>query len=244
MSVAYVSLDVGGSSKNSGIEPGDAEKREGESEEEGEESAVHAVETALASTTRLVVRGPAGAGKTTLVHWVAVRAASADFEYPLEDWNSALPLVVRLRQVADSPLPRPEDFPSLVAPTIADTMPRGWVHRRLDSGKAVVMVDGVDEVAEHRRVEVRNWVKELVDTFPKCRFIVTSRPHAVEQHWLESSEFDDADLQPMDTEGIDTFIDHWHKAVAEEVSRACRKSQGRSEVESRRPAVGDEPAAL
>jgi Leucine-rich repeat (LRR) protein len=213
LSVAYVSLEVGAASKPPRIHLIERET------DEDEEPTVYAVEAALAENQRLVIMGPAGAGKTTLLHWIAVRAASMDFEDPLRDWNSAVPFLIRLRHFGDSTFPRPEEFPSLVAPTIADTMPRGWVHHRLSSGKAVVMVDGVDEVAESRRAEVRTWMKDLVATFPSCRFIVTSRPHAVEQGWLESEGFGDADLQPMDTEGIETFIDHWHMAVAEEVQR-------------------------
>jgi hypothetical protein len=54
------------------------------------------------------------------------------------------------------------------------------------------MVDGVDEVAEVRRDGVRNWVKELADTFSAVRLIVTSRPHAVEEGWLGKEGFDEA----------------------------------------------------
>src|SRR5471030_1117092 len=214
LSVAYVSLDVGSSVKT--LEEEESVKS---SEEDDEESVVHSVETALAENKRILVKGPAGAGKTTLLRWIAVRAASRGFEYPLEDWNDAIPFVIRLRQFGDSPFPPPETFPSLVASTIADTMPQGWVHRRLKSGNAVVMIDGVDEVAESRCDEVRKWVKELADTFPAVRLIVTSRPHAVEQGWLESEGFGEADLQPMDTASIQRFIDHWHEAVAQEVQQ-------------------------
>lgn len=214
LSVAYVSLEVSDSTHHREDKADPAE--EVEEDEEVEETAIHAVELALADTARLLIKGPAGAGKTTLMHWLAVRAASGDFEYPLQEWNATLPFVIRLRQSADPPLPGPEKFPSLVAPAIADTMEQGWVHQELNSGRAVVMVDGVDEVAEHRREEVRKWVSDLVNTFPRCRFIVTSRPHAVEEHWLAAAGFEDAHLQPMDSAGIEAFIDHWHKAVAEE----------------------------
>ena len=81
------------------------------------------------------------------------------------------------------------------------------------------MIDGVDEVAEAKRDDVRAWVKELSDSFPDVRLIVTSRPHAVEEGWLEADGFGEADLQPMGIGNIENFIDHWHRAVAEEVER-------------------------
>ncbi|MGA8086967.1 MAG: NACHT domain-containing protein [Terracidiphilus sp.] len=213
LSVAYVSLNVG-----SDPELDVNEIRESE-ESDGEASAIEVVEAALARHRMLLLRGPAGAGKTTLLQWVAVRAASRSFEEPLENWNVALPFLIRLRQFGDSALPRPEDFPSLIAPTISGTMPSGWAHDRLKSGAAIVLVDGVDEVAESRRDEVRKWIIDIVSTFSACCFIVTSRPHAVEQSWLKNEGFHDADLQPMDTPGIEVFIDHWHRAVAEEARR-------------------------
>ena len=133
---------------------------------------------------------------------------------------NALPFVIRLREFISSTFPPPEEFPSLVAPTVAGAMPaKDWVHQRLESGNAVVMIDGVDEVAEAKRDDVRAWVKELSDTFPDVRLIVTSRPHAVEEGWLEAGGFGEADLQPMGIGNIENFIDHWHRAVAEEVER-------------------------
>ena len=234
LSVAYVSLDVGASLQSPvqevdleeggrGQEDGEGESGEWEEEEAGEgkatQEAVHSVEMALAGSMRILVKGAAGAGKTTLVRWIAVRAASRDFEYPLQDWNAAIPFLIRLRNFSSAALPAPQDFPSLVASTIADAMPRGWVHQKLRSGNAVVMIDGVDEVAEARRDEVRKWIAELAGAFPTARFIVTSRPHAAEEGWLEADGFGEADLQPMDTTSIERFVDHWHTAVADEVHR-------------------------
>ena len=215
LSVAYVSLEVSGYKK----EPQGHVEVDVADPEDVDESKIDAVELALAESNRFVIRGPAGAGKTTLMHWIAVQAASRGFQSPLQDWNTIVPFIVRLRQFSDTDLPTPEQFPALVAPSISETMPRGWVIRLLRSGSAVIMIDGVDEVQESRRTGVRQWLTDMVSTFPNCRFIVTSRPHAIEQDWLTAEGFIEGDLQPMDLNAIDSFIDHWHLAVREEVER-------------------------
>lgn len=102
----------------------------------------------------------------------------------LEDWNDTIPLFIRLRQLVDRGLPQPEDFPQLLAPMFADTMPLGWVHRQLEDGRAIVLIDGLDEVSEGMRDEVHDWVKDLTETYEHCRFVISSRPHAIDAGWM------------------------------------------------------------
>lgn len=179
------------------------------------------VNTALASSRRLLIRGAAGSGKTTLLQCVAVKAATRSFDTSfsggLTDWNSKIPFYIRLRQCIHPRLPRPEDFPGLVAPAIAGMMPNRWVHDVLKEGRALVLVDGVDEVPASQRENVYIWLRDLVKSYQKVHFIVTSRPHAIEDDWLDHERFGDAELQPMGLKDIYSFIDHWHDAVREEL---------------------------
>jgi hypothetical protein len=68
-------------------------------------------------------------------------------------------------------------------------------------------------------------VDELVGNFQDCRFIVTSRPSAVEEGWLSNEGFDDAELQAMQLGDILSFIDHWHDAVREELEEGEEKTE-------------------
>jgi NACHT domain len=148
-----------------------------------------------------------------------------DFEGQLTDWNNTIPFFIRLRQYVESGLPAPENWPRLVTPAIAATMPSRWVHHQLASGRAVVLVDGIDELPQSERSAVREWLKELVETYKDARFIVSSRPHAVEEGWLEREGFDDAELQPIELADIFAFIDHWHEAVREELREEDEKDE-------------------
>jgi len=87
----------------------------------------------------------------------------------------------------------------------------------------MVFVDGVDEVPESNRQSVRQELKEIVQTYSKSRFVVTSRPSAVEEGWLEREGFSDAALQPMQLPDILAFVKHWHEAVGAELPDQVEK---------------------
>jgi hypothetical protein len=198
---------------------------DGDEEDEEEHRVVLPVDRVLASARRLLIRGSAGSGKTTLLQWIAVNSAGRKFTHELSEWNDTIPYYIRLREYVDKPLPAPEEFPKLLASTIAAEMPDGWAHEKLRSGRAIVLIDGVDELPETWRDEVRQWVDGLVGNFRECRFIVTSRPSAVEEGWLSDEGFEDAELQAMQLPDIVNFIDHWHAAVREELPEGEEKAE-------------------
>lgn len=230
LSVAYVNLTVERATQSNDTESDSTSSALESSidhdlpQSSGDQSVI-SVGKALAETAYLLIRGDAGSGKTTLLQWVSVRSASESFEEELFNWNNSVPFFIRLRQCTDTELPSPENFPRLVAPSVSGEMPLGWVHDQLRSGRAIVLIDGVDEVPEQQREKVRLWLKELIDVFPKSRYVVTSRPHAVRQGWVASEGFLEAELQPMEIPDIDSFIDHWHNAVYESVQNEEEKNE-------------------
>ncbi|HWS83193.1 MAG TPA: NACHT domain-containing protein [Ktedonobacteraceae bacterium] len=180
---------------------------------------------ALARSQRLLIRGLAGSGKTTLLQWIAVTSASQSFKEPLKGWNDTIPFYIRLRSCVQSGLPAPEAFPKFAAASITGLMPKGWAHAKLTTGRALILVDGLDEVPALQREEVRSWLKDLIETYSKAYFIITSRPHAIGEQWIDDKGFELAELQPMTLPDIYTFIDHWHTAVAEEVTDTEEKAE-------------------
>jgi NACHT domain len=171
------------------------------------------VDHALAGADRVLVRGDAGSGKTTLLQWLAVQSARRTFAGVLEGWNGTVPFFIQLRRYVRRGLPRPEEFLDHVAPHLAGAMPAEWVHRQLDNGRALLLIDGIDEVPEAGRTAVRDWLDDLLNAYPSARAVVTSRPAAVGEGWLRGIEFADSELQPMTTADTLIFIDHWHDAA-------------------------------
>lgn len=86
------------------------------------------VEQALSGTDRLLLRGPAGSGKSTLVQWLAVNAARRTFGTDLMDWNRCVPFVLRLRAfTSHEALPTPEEFLRAAGvPCTGRHRPAGW----------------------------------------------------------------------------------------------------------------------
>jgi len=184
------------------------------------------VDEALASTSRLFVRGPAGSGKTTLLQWVAVLSASRSHAGQLAEWNDRIPFFIKLREFAGKELPLPSIFPILIdRVALAEDLPNGWVKHQLESGRALVLIDGLDELPQEERSTVRAWIDSLVAEYPQARFVVTSRPGAAEEGWLTSEGFLDAELQDMTTPDVHAFIGHWHQAVKEGVQTVEEKDE-------------------
>ncbi|GAA3636985.1 NACHT domain-containing protein [Microlunatus ginsengisoli] len=214
LSVAYITLTASMSQHfvpTAGHETDNDD--EAEVDRSSDEGAVFPVDEVLASSNRHVIRGEAGSGKTTLLQWLAVTAARDAFEGPLESWSRMIPIFLQLRRYANSQLPLPQEFLHHVAGNIVGIMPPGWVHRQMDAGRVLLLLDGVDELPENQRDSARDWLQELLIQFPQCRFVVTTRPPAVPEDWLAEAGFAVSELTPMGTADIVAFVEHWYAAA-------------------------------
>ena len=170
------------------------------------------VQEALSDSWRTAIIGEAGTGKTTLLHWLAVNSAANTFKENMSRWRSTVPFVIELRRYGDE-LPSPEKFLEKVAFEIADRMPKDWVHHTLKSGRAVLLIDGLDEVHASQRENVYDWLEQLCESFKKAHIVFTSRPPSYDWGALEHLEFKEYELAPMQSRQIECFINYWHKAV-------------------------------
>lgn len=179
-----------------------------------QQHARYEVDEALARHPRAILEGGAGSGKSTLVSFLASRAAADD--------AGALPVVVTVRS-----MPRV----ALDLATIAETSgcDRALLEDALRRGRALLLVDGLDEAPGGRDALVPA-LRALAEEFPAARVWVTTRPGAAGASDLLTIEgFASLRLLPMTREESATFVDRWCLAA----ERSLQKSGARAEEDAR-----------
>ncbi|MEV4944111.1 NACHT domain-containing protein [Streptomyces sp. NPDC053755] len=171
---------------------------------------------ALARHDKVLLRGLAGSGKTTLVQWLTVSAATDNRAEGMEYLHDRVPFVLPLRTLTrhGERLPAPDRFLSAAGCPL--TPPDGWADRVLTAGRGLILVDGIDEVPEAERERARGWLRDLLATYDGNRWLVTSRPTAVRDDWLTPDGFTELALSPMSRAEVTTFVRRWHQAAGPE----------------------------
>ncbi|WP_306318295.1 MULTISPECIES: NACHT domain-containing NTPase [unclassified Streptomyces] len=165
-------------------------------------------EQALSEQDRVLLRGVAGSGKTTLVQWLAVTAARGER-------GDRIPFVLPLRTLIRRPsgLPAPDTFLDAVKVPFQAAQPHNWADRVLTARRGLLLVDGIDEVPEAERERTRRWLRDLFDVYPGNQWLVTSRPSAIREDWLAPDGFTELALTPMSRDDVAAFISRWHTAA-------------------------------
>jgi hypothetical protein len=168
---------------------------------------------ALAGQERVVLRGVAGSGKTTLVQWLAVATARGGLPDELAALQGRVPVVLPVRRFAREGFPAPEDFLTAVGHPLAGAAPDGWMMRLLADERALLLVDGIDEAPEDQRRAVRDALRRLMRIHSGNFCLVTARPAAMDAGWLADEGFDELTLAPMNRDQVAAFITAWHAAA-------------------------------
>ncbi|WP_406353074.1 NACHT domain-containing protein [Streptomyces sp. NBC_00658] len=219
LDAAYLSLEL--AVPVLGVGPTDSRGEAGA----GVEVRVERAEQALSGQQRTLVRGLAGSGKTTLLHWLAVSTARRTLPPELAHLEGRVPFVLPLRTlVRRGELPDPQEYLAAVGCPRHGSQPVGWADRVLLDGRALLLIDGLDEVPQAQRVKTREWLRDLLAAYPEAAYLVTTRPSAVPKGWLADSGFTELTVRPMSTRDVAVFVTRWHTAAAADVGTAQERA--------------------
>lgn len=201
---------------------------------EGEQSSVWSY---IASRDVVVILGPAGLGKSTLLQYIILtlyhQKKLLKFKIPQLFRSSMrykipykLPFLLSLREVNEA-LKENENI-SLIDMIENDINKKwnrsqtslGWVEHTLNK-RCLILLDGLDEIADkNERQKVTLWIQKQIDSYRSNNgFIITSRPLSYREAPLESGG-DIVELQGFDEEKIIYFINKWYKATGKETKKA------------------------
>ena len=94
----------------------------------------------------------------------------------------------------------------------ARDLPGEWIKHKLERGRCLVLLDGVDEIAgEQDRYTVMEWIGRETEVFDGNDYVVTSRPHGFDDGRLDGHVR--LQLLPFTGETILKFLRGWFLAM-------------------------------
>lgn len=134
---------------------------------------------------QLAILAWGGYGKTTLLKHIAYRYGKGRAP---KNAPRLIPILLALRKyraqlTQDKPPSLPElinqfHIPDLPQAHRLQPLPPHWAQSILQQGKALVMLDGFDEIPKPQRPAVARWINQQIRQYSRSVFIVTSRPKA------------------------------------------------------------------
>ncbi len=170
------------------------------------------------SGRRLVVLGDPGAGKSTLAKYLTLALAGGLSKMPssLEPLAGLVPVLVELRQYAQPHWRERtiEEFLDHVHVQERMGLPRPVLEGFLESGRAVVVFDGLDEIFDPAvRAQTTRRITAFSAHYRQVRTVVTSREYGYRSHEFVTNNFAQVMLQNLDSGQVETFIRRWYAAA-------------------------------
>jgi predicted NACHT family NTPase len=140
----------------------------------------------------LMILGRPGAGKTTFLKRLAILCLNGEF------LGDRLPIFVTLKEFAETE----------GKPGILEFMGGASLVQVLESGRALVLLDGLDEVMEKDHDRVIREIREFAERYEQNHIVITCRIAAREYIFQQFTEVEMADF---DDQQIQSFADKWFK---------------------------------
>ena len=185
-------------------------------------------QTVITNQKKAVVLGAPGSGKTMLASYFALMLCqSKPDQIGLPAKDDYLPLVVRIRDwIVQPKMGLLEYLRSNAESNLScKELPTGFFEHWLDRGRALILLDGLDEVVdEAQRRNVAEQIETFLHQYQNNPAIITSRPAGYRWDFFNLDEFPHYTLESFDDKQVATFIDHWYDSrLKEDPAQAERR---------------------
>jgi hypothetical protein len=165
---------------------------------------------AVEKYSKLMILGKPGAGKTTFLKYLAMQCIEGNFQ------ADHVPFFITLKDFAEA-----ENKPGLLKYISDDTFKNPSLKNRISKeqlvnsinelisyGKALILLDGLDEVREEDNKRVLTEIRDFSEQYLNNHFVTTCRIAAREYTFEKFTEVEIADF---DDQQIETFANNWFK---------------------------------
>jgi len=160
----------------------------------------------------LIILGDPGAGKTTLLRYFLLCFAKKEAAKRLNLPGDLLPILLPLRSVNMN-----KTFIKTICEQFHDydlQLSEAFFLDRLEKGRAIVLLDGLDEVADEKaRKQMCQWIDRSRTRFRRCPFIVTSRFAGYRGDVRLPGAYLELHMQDFTKKDIRQFLHSWYTTV-------------------------------
>jgi formylglycine-generating enzyme required for sulfatase activity/calcineurin-like phosphoesterase family protein len=197
-------------------------------EKSSKEPASMDIEALMGRKKRILLRGGAGMGKTTLIKHLAYTITRGTCPAALRDYLPVLVFLKELWLIYNKELEQSKEivFEELLERYFEKSKCQlTWetVSRYMALDRALFLIDGLDEVPQHLREDLVEMMVQFQFANKKNRFLLTGRPHGTAGR-AEARFGDDLhDINTLNDQMIRDFIRKWFRAVS-------GQARGRGEI--------------
>lgn len=193
----------------------------------------------LGSNNKLAILAKPGGGKSTLIKRIAIayafpkRRKEINDELPDKDW---FPIFLRCRDI--------EDKINLSITEIISSIPsRAEINYCLDdfnqlvsdslqSGKALLLIDGLDEISEDKnRIAFVNQLRTFIATYPSIGIVITSREAGFRVVAGSIATYcENYRVSNLIEPEIEALSVKWHKAIIDDSENTIKEAKKVSEI--------------
>jgi predicted NACHT family NTPase len=150
---------------------------------------------------KLLILGKPGAGKTTFLKWLALQCNGGRIH------SNRVPFFITLKEFAE--IEGQPDLLSFIAKQLTECGVENGAEvgaKILQAGRAIVLLDSLDEVKAQDHDRVLNIIRQTVEKFDASQFVITCRIAAKEYIF---EQFTDVEISDFDNEQIADFAHKW-----------------------------------
>ncbi len=166
-----------------------------------------------------VILGKPGSGKSTLLKFLLLDSARNHLENHRLSDEFLFPILVEIRKLENA-FSKTTQSDYNILDFLYDsmrsqynlTLPKNFFEQYLENGRALIMFDGLDEVAaESRRVEIKKIISTFVTGYNhKNTVIISSRISGYSRAQFSTTDYRHFTLEDFNEEEMEKFIEKWY----------------------------------